>query len=490
MTGVQRPRVWSVPPAASSAGQDAAELAASVGLVLDEWQRFVLDGALGERADGTWAAFLVYLEVCRQNGKGAVLEAFELASLFLFGARLVTHTAHQVKTHKEHFRRVVDRIDADDSLSRRVLRVVRVNGEEAIELKSRQRLRFMARSTGSGRGLSGDVVVLDEVMFATDEMLGALIPTMAAIPNGQVWAVGSAPLAASPVQRRIRERHRAGGDPRMASFEWSVAEPDRGEGEETDLDDRRLWAAANPALGIRLTEEFTEDERGLLSDEEFARERLGLADAPGGNAVIADRLWASLGDPGSQHAGRVALALATTPDHVSSSIGVAGRRSDGRWHVEVVDSEEGVGWAVPRLAELAKRWKPVAVAVDPSGPAAAKIPALQKAGVKVAPVAGREHGQACGLLYEAAAAGQLRHIGQAPLTVAVAAGRKRKTGDGVWVWSRKDDTDISPLEAVTLALFAHARWEAEQPRGPKAPPLDPDAHVDDDALSAPAGMRW
>jgi hypothetical protein len=42
----------------------------------------VLERALGVREDGKWAAFEVGLDVSRQNGKGGILEARELAGLF------------------------------------------------------------------------------------------------------------------------------------------------------------------------------------------------------------------------------------------------------------------------------------------------------------------------------------------------------------------------------------------------------------------------
>jgi hypothetical protein len=81
LVGRQTPRVCSVPPYVSSAGREAVELAALAGLELDEWQAFVLEHALGERADGRWAAFEVGVLVPRQNGKGGILEARELAGL-------------------------------------------------------------------------------------------------------------------------------------------------------------------------------------------------------------------------------------------------------------------------------------------------------------------------------------------------------------------------------------------------------------------------
>jgi hypothetical protein len=67
--------VSHVPPAATSAGEEAVELAAMAGIELDPWQELVLRESLGEREGGKWAAFEVGLIVPRQNGKGTVLEA-------------------------------------------------------------------------------------------------------------------------------------------------------------------------------------------------------------------------------------------------------------------------------------------------------------------------------------------------------------------------------------------------------------------------------
>ena len=59
------------------------------------------------RRGGKWAAFEVGLIVARQNGKGTVLEALELAALFLFpDVRLILHSAHEFKTAQEAFLRV------------------------------------------------------------------------------------------------------------------------------------------------------------------------------------------------------------------------------------------------------------------------------------------------------------------------------------------------------------------------------------------------
>lgn len=213
LLGSQVPRYQVVPPARSSAGGDAVELAASAGLILDPWQRTVLEGALGERDDGKWAASEVGLIVPRQNGKGGVLEARELAGLFLFEERLLIHSAHEFKTAAEAFRRLRDLVVNSDELLKQVAPhgIHTSHGEEGIELRTGQRIRFLARSTGSGRGFTGDLNVLDEAYNLTKATMSALVPTLSARPNPQLWYASSAPLprVESDTLRRLCRRGRA-----------------------------------------------------------------------------------------------------------------------------------------------------------------------------------------------------------------------------------------------------------------------------------------
>src|SRR5439155_905388 len=78
VAGTQQPRICAFPQYAASSGAEAVELARMAKLGLDPWQELVLGHSLGERPDGSWAAFEVGLVVPRQNGKGTVLEAREL----------------------------------------------------------------------------------------------------------------------------------------------------------------------------------------------------------------------------------------------------------------------------------------------------------------------------------------------------------------------------------------------------------------------------
>jgi hypothetical protein len=454
--GAQTPRIESVPDSLSSSGQEAVELCAAFGVHLDPWQAHVLDGGLGERADGKWSAFEVGLIVPRQNGKGEVLLARQLAGLFLLDERLIMHSAHEYKTAAEAFARIKAVIDGSDELRRHVARIRTSHGEEGIELRNGNRLRFVARSKGSGRGFTADCIILDEAYELGPEQMAAMLPTLSARPNPQVWYASSAGLEHSSQLLAVRERGIKGDSPGLAYYEWS-ADP------RADSDDREAWAQANPALGIRITEEHIERERAAMPEVEFRRERLGIWDDASTNAVIPFDVWEAQTDRTSQPLDPLTFAVDIAPDRSASAIGVAGRRADGKWHIECAKAELGTNWIVGELVRM-RRWSTQPVVIDSLGAAASLVPALTEAGVDVKTINGSEYAAACGLYYDEALAGRLHHIDQTPLTAAVQGARQRPLGDR-WAWNKRDATvDITPLVSTTLALHGAAEHLATRPK--------------------------
>src|SRR6185312_11020433 len=124
--------------------------------------------------------------------------------------------------------------------------------------------------------------------------MAALLPTLSARPNPQVWYTSTAGEPTSVQLGRVRERGIAGSDSSLAFFEWSV-DPD-----DYDPTDPRCWAQANPGLGIRISPEYVLAERAALSPEAFARERLGVGLYPTDLAdawqVISRQAWMALLD--------------------------------------------------------------------------------------------------------------------------------------------------------------------------------------------------
>lgn len=429
----------------TTSGPDVIELAEMAGLFLDPWQQLVIEHMFGEQENRKLSAFEVAVIVARQNGKGSILEAAELGWLFLTKEPLIVHTAHEVKTSDEAFLRIKNRIDGCPALKKRCHEHRNSNGQQAIRTLQGSRLRFLARSQGSGRGFTTNKLVLDEAFDLDERHMSALMPTIAAVADPQIVYMSSAPRAEDEVLNALCDRGQAGESPKLAYFEWS-ADP------KGSLDDRNGWAQSNPALGYRLTEETVERMRESMPGASFARESLSIRPEPGGG-VIPWALWESLQDVESVIEGQIAFAVDTSPDRRWTSISSAGRRADGLSHVELVDHQPGTKWVTERLVELAARYEPCAIVLDPGAAAGSLLPELVEAGVEVKTPTMREVGQACGALYDSVEAETLRHIGQEPLDDAVKGAKKRPLGDA-WAWDRKNSSiDITPIVSSTLALW-------------------------------------
>jgi hypothetical protein len=274
----------------------------------------------------------------------------------------------------------------------------------------------------------------------------------------------SAGLESSAVLRGVRDRGRARTDSSLAWFEWGAerrdcAMPDCAHAVGTEgcaLDDRELWAQANPALGRRITIGRLEKFRKAMPAAEFAREFLSWWDDPpevGG--VIDPEAWSAGRDRDSQFGLVAAWGVATASDLSWSAIAAVGTREDGRSHVEIPKDgyRRGTHWVAGRVAELQERHGGDPVMIEAKGPRSSIADDLDDLGLSVHRVSPDDMVAASGTLLDSVKRGTVRHIGQPILEVAVAGAAKRTVGDA-WVWSRSGSAvEISPLVAVTLATW-------------------------------------
>lgn len=475
--GVQTPSTSIQCPQVGDYADEAAFLTSSYGLTPDPWQMHVLRNWLGYREDGKWAHSKCGLSVPRQNGKNCVIEIREIFGMVALGEHIL-HTAHEVKTARKAFKRLQhffgnkanDPDAAFPELNALVKEVRNTNGQEAIVLWKDANdhtkgeggsVEFVARSNGSARGFTIDIVVMDEAQHMNDDSLEALGPTTRAAPtkNRQFIWTGTPPKPeeTGEVFTRIRTQSLERRT-RMCWDEWAMDD-------DGDPNDVQQWLKANPAIGYRLTLEEVEEDRDTYSDEGFARECGGCWRFAGTGAVIDPDSWSRVGDGSSVITDPVAFALDIGPKRDSASIAVAGARADGIYHVEVIDNRMGTDWVLPRLTQLVAQWQPVAVVVD--GPASSVVPELESLRVPVYKTTPNELGAACGMFYDAVMGRTLRHVNQSLLTSAIDSARQRPLGD-MWAWGRKlTETDITPVVAVTLALygFVTAKPVAKKGRG-------------------------
>ncbi len=450
--GNQRPRLSLLPSGVvGSAAGEAIALAESCGLYLDDWQKWCLDGMLSERVDGSWAAKQATLILPRQNGKNSVLEALELAGMFLFNEKRIIHTAQLSQTAADHQRRMVELIKGNPELEG-LCQFYFANGKEAIvRTDTGARLEFSTRSKKIARGGSPQRVVFDEALFLTDEQMNAIMPSLSAQSlnvegSPQLIYTSSAPLPESEILHRVRNVGIEGSANSAFFAEWSCEAG-------ADPADRDNWYQANPGMGIRIAEDWVyETEYLTMSPEGFATERLGVVlGMDAGNSELPG--WPSCLDVGSEMTGKPAIALDVAPDLSWYSIGVAGDTKDKLTHVEVVERLTSASDAVEVLRKMHGKFK-VPVHLDPRAAAAALIPDLLAVKVPVTEISTADLVKACAHLKQLVDSQTLRHRGQQPLDSAVYGAAIRSIGDG-WAWTRRISTvDISPLVVVTLAAWA------------------------------------
>lgn len=278
MTGSQEPRIKVEPTRKNTDGGDAALLMDAYGYKLDDWQRGVIDCWLGRDENGARNVTSAGLALPRQNGKNVCLEAREFYGLVVDGERIL-HTAHQVRTSKKSFRRLAAMFtDKRHPEVTDIVKTIRyTNGEECIELDNGGIIEFSARSRQAARGFDGiSLVVFDEAQELTDDQIEAVMATLSASATGtrQLIYTGTPPYPGCPgdVFRRRRTTCTTDAGKHDCWHEWSVSAKTIN---EINVSDTSLWYMTNPALGIRLTEEFTAEEMRSMSADGFARERLG-----------------------------------------------------------------------------------------------------------------------------------------------------------------------------------------------------------------------
>lgn len=504
--------LWVPDTAVDTLGPYAVELMGLCGRVLDPEQAAAIDAIMSIRDNGKWAALEAAVIEPRQNGKsGGILLPVVLTDAVLLEAKLIVWSAHRYVTAQEAFRDLVGIIDNVDDIRRRVRKVSNGNGEEGVEFLNGARINFLARQSGaSGRGLSGDRVVLDEALYLTPAIMGGLMPTMSARDNPQIMYGSSAGFAFSEVLLDVRDRGREGGDPDLVYVEHCAPEGGCAD-KDCDhnrkavgcaLDDRANWRKANTAHPRRITERVIAAERRSLKPLEFARERLGWWESRKRGGLFHMPAWWKLTDVDSTPGDRIVFGVHVSPDRTHAAVAVGSVRGDGTVHVELIAHDglntkgeqvgaraEGIGWVVPYVTDRHERHGAAGVVLAGAMAAGALAVDLEQLAGFDSLNTG-EVRKACAALFDLVVEGKgLAHRGEVALGEAVMAARRSSDRDG-WVFDADPDVDLSPLYAVALAAYGarteeavdvsvHAgEWECDEDGCPCPIQLEPGARCD------------
>lgn len=367
MKGNQNPRIKIEPSRTNTDGKGATMLMREYGCNLDEWQQLVIDAWLGKDITGAYTVTSGGLSVPRQNGKNVCLEAREFYGLVVNCERIL-HTAHQVRTTKKAFRRLAAMFeDKKHPEIQKLVKKIRYGiGEESIELENGGIIEFTARSRQAARGYDGiSLVIIDEAQEATDEQIEAIMATLSASATGtrQIIYAGTPPYVGctGEVFRRFRQAcivaNGKGENKANSWHEWGIVADNL---TDIDISDKLLWYDTNPALGSRLTEEFTTEEYNTLSIDGFARERLGWWAKPTSNLTdlaISAEVWDACKSDELKPEGKTAYGVKFTADGAEVVLAGAVISNNGIARISVIKAEptgKGITWLANWLNERTK----------------------------------------------------------------------------------------------------------------------------------------
>ena len=439
-----------------SLGPQVARVAERLGQILMPWQRLVADVGMEINPETGLPAYReIIIEVPRQSGKTTLMLALECHRALLWGSpQRIAYTAQTGWDARKKLIEDQAPLLQSSELAPAVERVLRGVGNEAIIFKGGSRIDVLASSESAGHGRTLDLGVIDEAFADLDfRREQAILPAMATRPSGQLIVVSTAGTDSSVLLRRKVDAGRAavadGATSGIAYFEWSA--PD-----DADPDDPATWWACMPALGIvhangsGITEETVRHARMTMTDDEFRRAFLNQWTGAD-ERVIPAAAWAAVCAFNVVPSGNLTFGLDCTHERDGASIVSV----DDDRRCELVDHREGVSWVVSRSVELYEKWK-VPFVVDVGGPAGVFIAELERAGVKVVSMTGRDVAYACAAVFDAVADRTIKVRTHPALDLAVDGARRRSLGDA-WVWARRDSgCDISPLVALTLAAAHRA----------------------------------
>lgn len=464
-------RVLSRPSGIVSSDFPVVEKAAKrMGIEYDLWQKGLLYLMFGRRSDGLYACGEggAVVSICRQVGKTFTIGS---AIFILCAGRenlKVLWTAHRTRTSDETFQTMCG-FARNKLMARYVDHIRRANGQQEISFRSGSRIMFGAREQGFGRGFDAvDIEVFDEAQILTVKALNDMVPAMNVSPNPLLVMMGTPPQPGDPSEQFAVKR--ADGLAKRDGMLYVEFSADR----DADPDDRGQWAKANPSFPKRTSAKAIERMRQSLGGvDNFRREALGIWDEDTTTSAIDAKQWDACTVETPDLEGRVAYGLDMPPDRSALAIGAAVRHEDDTALVnlqEYVDvKRNGIAWAVDWLAD---KWpRTCAVVVDAQSPAMSLVPDLQKRHVRVTVTQTRDLGAATGRTLDMIHAGTLQHLNvkeQPQLNTAALNATLRPLGpNGAMAWNKKGaDIDISPLQAVTLAL--HGAFTSKRHPGRRA----------------------
>lgn len=459
--GYTVPRVWTRPLRPLT---DDTTLGFSVirwaegtlGLKLLPWQQWWLIHALElaeDQSEGMFRFSIVLTLIARQNGKTFLLKVVSLYFLYVLRVNLVLGSAQDLKIARESWDEAYDLACVVSSLADEFVPNLRGKpgrrdgaGYESIvltpnpgEVKERE-YRVSASTPKAGRGLSVDLLIMDEFRHCTTLAWAALAKTTSARPDALILPITNAGTDDSEVLNTIRAAAIAGvplptgdddQDPAdvepdsIGVFEWSAESG-------CPIADPVGNMHANPALGYgmmtrrKLAAFRRADTPEVYRTESLCQHQQSL------DVLVPPGRWKDCVDGQLSLASirkRVVCVFEVSPDGQHATLMAVGKFDDGRFGLDVVASWDDLRKAIADLPGHLARIEPRVFGWFPDGPAAQFAGILRKIKGNQE-IKGKQVTEACMTLVGVINRLGVRHGADPLLTAHVLGARKLEVSDG------------------------------------------------------------
>ena len=467
---------------------DAIEMAKLYGVVLDSTQRLFLLGAM--LIDGITEQWInATLIDCqpRQNGKNEVIQARSIYGACILGETIL-HTAHQLATSKDAFKRAKQAVQSTPALLAEVEQIYNGNGDWSITFKNGGGIYYRARTKDAGRGLTKiNLVILDEAQEIKQDELAASLPGLGAAEFSQVWYSGTAGLSYSEFWWGVRresiiaehENREVVGTFRVehSAETWTVVKDKHSEDgyniifDPVDPSDRELWFMVNSSLRAgRQTEAFFAEQikASRLGKKRFAREHLNVWDTLKGHGSknqtkLTRKQYFEAVEVSSEIKSNLVLSIAVSEDESTTTIVASGRNKDKKIHVETIAKEPGIVWVEKFLAERVKTHKPKRIAFNNFGATRVlsdtlkRVVANPKVKADLVKNSKASYAGACEFFALGIGNKTIVHVGDTHIALAIGMVETEQVShvNKSWMWanySTEEGYDIAALEAATVGV--------------------------------------
>ena len=247
LIGSPTPRIFAHPVNGDrSRAQQAIDLAAEIGIELMPWQKHAL-GDILNMENGKYVRRVMGLVCARQQGKTELAKIRIIAGIYLFNEKDVILLSVNRKLSLITWRQIDYLIQNTPRLKALWAKSYTTNGAERIVFKNGAQISVVAATPNGSRGMTADLVFIDETRAIDQGTWDAAIYTTNARVHAQVLTVSNAGDKSSTVLNNLRDRAIANVSPTLGWLEWS-AHPSR------EIMDKRGWVESNPALGWTMDE--------------------------------------------------------------------------------------------------------------------------------------------------------------------------------------------------------------------------------------------